>query len=90
MGIVDNTETLPVLPSLQSSTPVPKIQFGRTFFSELTPTSDEELSPAQRDTIQNEILDFKKRDKQAFSILIQSVDNPILHQIINCKTFKKI
>jgi hypothetical protein len=91
MGIVDGTETMPVLPSLQSSTPMPEIQFGRTLFSELTPTtSDEGLSPEQRDVVQNAILDFKKRDKQAFSILIQLVDKPILHQIINCKTSKEI
>ena len=90
MGIFGGTETLPVLPSLSFSTPVPKIQFGRTLFSELTPTSDEGLSPAERDAIQNAILDFKKRDKQAFSILIQLVDKSILHQIINCKTSKEI
>ena len=48
------------------------------------------MSPAERDAVQNAILDFKKRDKQAFSILIQLVDKPILHQIINCKTSKEI
>ena len=90
MGIVDGTETMPALPSPQSSTPIPEIQFGRTLFSELTPTLDEGMSPAQRDAVQNAILDFKKRDKQAFSILIQLVDKPILHQIINCKTSKEI
>lgn len=95
MGIVDGTETMPVLPSLQASTPMPEIQFGRTLFSELkeefTPTSsDEGLSPEQRESVQNAILDFKKREKQAFSILIQLVEKPILHQIINCKTSKEI
>lgn len=90
MGIVDGTETLPVLPSLQTSSPVPEIQFGCTLFSEISPTAHEGLSPAQRDAIHNEILEFKKRDKQAFSILIQLVDKPILHQIINCKTSKEI
>jgi len=89
MSIVDGTETLPVLPSLSSSTPVPEIQFGRTLFQG-TPTSEEVLSPEERDAIQNAILDFKKRDKQAFSILIQLVDKPILHQIVNCKTSKEI
>ena len=89
MSIVDGTETLPVLPSLSSSTPVPEIQFGRTLFQS-TPTSEEVLSPEERDAIQNAILDFKKRDKQAFSILIQLVDKPILHQIVNCKTSKEI
>jgi hypothetical protein len=48
------------------------------------------MSPAQRNEVQNAILDFKKRDKQVFSILIQLVDKPILHQIINCKTSKEI
>lgn len=81
---------MPTLPSLQSSTPIPEIQFGRTLFSELTPNSGEEMSPAERDVVQTAILDFKKRDKQAFSILIQLVDKPILHQIINCKTSKEI
>ena len=90
MGIVDGSELMPSLPSLQSSTPVPEIQFGRTLFSELTPAPDEGMSPAERDAVQNAILDFKKRDKQAFSILIQLVDKPILHQIINCKTSKEI
>jgi hypothetical protein len=90
MGIVDGSELMPVLPSLHSSTPVPEIQFGRTLFPELTPTSAEEMSPAERDAVQNAILDFKKRDKQAFSILIQLVDKPILHQIMNCKTSKEI
>ena len=91
LGIVDGTETMPTLPSLQSSTPIPEIQFGRTLFSELTPNSGEEMSPAERDVVQTAILDFKKRDiKQAFSILIQLVDKPILHQIINCKTSKEI
>lgn len=90
MSIVDGTEMLPVLPPLQYSSPVPEIHFGRTLFSEFTPTTDERLSPAQRDSIHNEILEFKKRDKQAFSILIQLVDKPILHQIINCKTSKEI
>jgi hypothetical protein len=66
MGIVDGTETLPVLPSLQTSSPVPEIQFGRTLFSEITPTAheglspaDEGLSPAQRDAIHNEILNSR-------------------------------
>lgn len=90
MGIVDGTEIIPVLPSAQSSTPIPEIQFGCTLFSELTPTPDEGMSPAQRNEVQNAILDFKKRDKQVFSILIQLVDKPILHQIINCKTSKEI
>ena len=90
MGIVDRTETMLALPSQQSSTPVPEIQFGRTLFSELTPTPDEGMPLAQSDVVQNVILDLKKRDKQAFSILIQLVDKPILHQIINCKTSKKI
>lgn len=90
LGIVDGSELMPVLPSLHSSTPVREIQFGRTLFSELTPNSDEGMSPAERDAVQNAILDFKKRDKQAFSILIQLVDKPILHHIINCKTSKEI
>jgi hypothetical protein len=90
MGIVDGSELMLVLPSLHSSTPVPEIQFGRTLFPDLTPTSVEEMSPAERDAVQNAILDFKKQDKQAFSILIQLVDKPILHQIINCKTSKEI
>ena len=91
MGIVDGTETMPVLPSLQSSTPIPKIQFGRTLFSEaLTSNPDEGMSPADKKAVQNVILDFKKRDKQAFSILIQLVDKNILHQIIKCKTSKEI
>ena len=90
MGIVDGSELMPVLPSLPSSSPVPEIQFGRTLFSELTPAPDEGMSPAERDAVQTAILDFKKRDKQAFSILIQLVDKPILHQIINCKTSKEI
>jgi hypothetical protein len=89
MGIVDGTEIMPVLPSLQSSTPVPEIQFGRTLFTD-TPTPDEGMSPVERDAVQNVVLDFKKRDKQAFSILIQLVDKPILHQIINCKTSKEV
>ena len=90
LGIVDGTETMPILPTLSSFTPVPEIQFGRTLFSEQTPTIDEGMSPAERDAIQTAILDFKKRDKQAFSILIQLVDKPILHQIVNCKTAKEI
>lgn len=91
MGIVDGTEIMPVLPSAQStSTPIPEIQFGRTLFSEVSPTPDEGMSLAEREEVQNAILDFKKRDKQAFSILIQLVDKPILHQIINCKTSKEI
>lgn len=91
MGIVDGTEIMPVLPFAQSSsTPIPEIQFGRTLFSEVPSTPDEGISPAQREEVQNAILEFKKRDKQAFSILIQLVDKPILHQIINCKTSKEI
>jgi hypothetical protein len=81
---------MPVLPSQQSSSQVHEIQFGRTLFSKFTPTQDEGMSPAQCNAIQNAILDFKKRDKQAFSILIQLVDKPILHHIINCKTSKEI
>ena len=90
MGIVDGTELMPVLPPPQSSTHVPEIQFGRTLFSELPPSPDESLSPAEREDVQNAISEFKKKDKQAFSILIQLVDKPILHQIINCKTSKEI
>ena len=52
LGIVDGTETMPVLRSLQSSTPVPEIQFGRSLFSEaLTPNPDEGLSPEERDAV---------------------------------------
>ena len=91
MGVVDGTEIMPVLPFAQSSsTPVPEIQFGRTLFSENTPTPGEGMSPAQREEIQNAILEFQRKDTQAFSILIQLVDKPILHQIINCKTSKEI
>ena len=90
MEIVVRTKTMPVLPSQQSSSQIPEIQFGRTLFSEFTPTQDEGMSPAQCNAIQNAILDFKKRDKQAFSILIQLVDKLILHHIINCKTSKEI
>ena len=91
MGIVDGTEIMPVLPSLPSSTPIPEIQFGRTLFSDaVTPTLDEGMSPDERDAVQTAIHDFKKREKQTFSILIQLVDKPILHQIINCKTSKEI
>ena len=60
MGIVDGTKIMPALPSLQSSTPILEIQFGRTLLSELTPTPDEGMSPAQRDVVHNVILDFKK------------------------------
>ena len=90
MGIVDGIGTMPILPSQQSSSQVPEIQFGRTLFSEFTPTQDEGMSPTQSDAIHNAILEFKKRDKQTFSILIQLVDKPILHQIVNCKTSKEI
>ena len=89
MGVVDGTELMPVLPP-QSSAPVPEIQFGRTLFSELPPSPDEGPSPAEREDVQNAIAEFKKKDKQAFSILIQLVDKPILHQIVNCKTSKEI
>lgn len=44
----------------------------------------------QIDATQNVILEFKKQDKQALSILIQLVDRQILHQINNCKTSKEI
>ena len=92
MQIVDGTEVMPTLPVLpSSSTPMPEIQFGRTLFSEtLTPSVEEGMSPAEREEVQNAILEFKKRDKQAFSILIQLVDQSILHQIVNCKTSKEI
>ena len=59
---------------------------GTDLGSQVTPTQDEGMSPSQSDAI----LEFKKRDKQAFSILIQLVDKPILHQIINCKTSKEM
>lgn len=92
MQIVDGTEVMPALPVLpSSSTPMPEIQFGRTLFPEtLTPSAEEGMSSTKREEIQNAILEFKKRDKQAFSILIQLVDKSILHQIINCKTSKEI
>ena len=51
MGIVDGTAVMPALPSLQSSTPIPEIQFGRTLFSELTPTPDEGMSSTERDAV---------------------------------------
>ena len=91
LGIVDGTEVMPVLPFASfSSTPILEIQFGRTLFSEVSPIHDESMSPTQREEIQNAILEFKKKDKQAFSILIQLVDKPILHQIVNCKTSKEV
>ena len=90
MGIVDGSERMPVLPSLQSSTPVPEIQFGRSFSEMVTPAPEDGMSPEERESVQSAILDFKKREKQAFSILIQLVEKPILHQIINCKTSKEI
>ena len=70
MEIVDGTKSMPVLPSVQSSSQVPEIRFGRKLFSEFTPTWDEGMSPTQSDAI----LEFNKGDKQAFSILIQLVD----------------
>lgn len=101
LEIVDGTETMPILPVAytlvsdiqQSSSQLSDIQFGKALFTELHPPSSSpvaEIPPAQIAAVQNAILDFKKRDKQAFSILTQLVDKKILHQIINCKTSKEI
>ena len=82
---------MPSLPSQRSSSHTPDIQFGKSLFKEFTtPSSDSELSSAQIVATQNAILEFKKRDKQAFSILTQLVDKKIMHQIINYKTLKEI
>ena len=91
LEIVDGTETMPSLPSQGSSSQTPDIQFGKTLFKEFTtPSPNSEISPAQIAATQHAILEFKKRDKQAFSILTQLVDKKIMHQIINCKTSKEI
>ena len=83
---------MPGLPSHRSSSSIPEIQFGRTLFTESTPTpsSASTMSTTQIAATQSAILEFKKKDKQAFSILTQLVDKKILHQIINCKTSKEI
>ena len=49
MGIVDGSERMPVLPSLQSSTPVPEIQFGRSFSEMVTPAPEDGMSPEERE-----------------------------------------
>ena len=41
MEIVDGTESMPILPSQQSSSQISEIQFGQTLFSDYTPIRDE-------------------------------------------------
>ena len=82
---------MPSLPSQRSSSQTHNIQFGKTLFMEFnTPSSNSEVSLAQIAATQKTILEFKKQDKQVFSILTLLVDKKILHQIINCKTSKEI